>query len=51
LAVNQFKYTSSHRIKVFHENGSSEWKLSINPVQVSWVVQTLKHFLQHVPMS
>ena len=35
LAVNNYIYSSSHRIKVFHENRSSEWKLSINPVEVS----------------
>ena len=35
LAVNDFVYTTSHRIKVFHDNGSSEWRLSINPVELS----------------
>ena len=35
LAVNNFVYTTSHRIKVFHQNGSSEWRLSINPVEIS----------------
>ena len=34
LAVNDFLYTTSHRVKVFHENGSTEWRLSINPVEV-----------------
>ena len=35
LAVNDFVYTTSHRIKVFHRQGSPEWKLSINPVELS----------------
>lgn len=35
LAVDNFLYTTSHRFKVFHANGSAEWKLSINPVQVA----------------
>ena len=35
LAVNDFVYTTSHRVKVFHVVGSPQWKLSINPVQVT----------------
>lgn len=35
LAVNDFVYTTSHRIKVYHDNGSNEWRLSINPVEIS----------------
>lgn len=35
LAVNDFVYTTSHRIKVFHDNGSNEYRLSINPVELS----------------
>ena len=35
LAVNDFVYTTSHRIKVFHDDGSNVWRLSINPVELS----------------
>ena len=35
LAVNDFVYTTSHRIKVYHDNGSFEYRLSINPVELS----------------
>jgi len=35
LAVNDFVYTTSHRIKVFHDNGSNEYRLSINPTELS----------------
>ena len=38
--------SSSHRVKVFHENGSSEWKLSINPVQVKTTFTLLPHQIQ-----
>ena len=34
LYVNDFKYTSSHRVKAFHDEGTDEWRLSINPVEV-----------------
>ena len=35
LAVNDFVYTTSHRIKVYHDNGSVDYRLSINPVELS----------------
>ena len=35
LAVNDFVYTTSHRIKVYHENGSVDYRLSINPVELT----------------
>ncbi len=35
LAVDNFLYSTSHRIKVFHNNNEQEWSLSINPVELS----------------
>ena len=30
LAVNDFVYTTSHRIKVFHDDGSPKWRYGAN---------------------
>ena len=35
LAVDDFVYTTSHRIKVYHDNGSHEYRLSVNPVELT----------------
>jgi len=35
LAINSFVYTISHRVKVFHDENSHEWRLSLNPVMIS----------------
>ncbi len=34
LAVNTFVYTGSQRVKIFHDDGGDEWRLSINPVEL-----------------
>merc|ERR1711915_865116 len=32
LAVNNFVYTTSHRVKVHHNAGTDEWRLVLQPV-------------------
>jgi len=35
LAVNNFVYTTSHRVKVHHNAGSDEWRLVLQPVSLT----------------
>lgn len=35
LSVNKFVYTTSDRIKVYHDSGTDEWRLIIRPLEIT----------------